>query len=326
MNFAIIVQDAVRLLSRIGLVGLVIPIAIGCESLKTREQMEEEAPLSSTTIGPPAPSTYTPTPIAIDVVKKRTPKLGLILGPGGVKALAHIGVLAALQKEKIPVSSIVGLEWGAWIGAYYAQAGHPQDAEWSLAKLKAEDLPQKKGLFSSTLEPVSVNSLGDFFNSSFHQPDLAKMKIPMACPVVSLQNGKVLWQHQGDVRDALRKCLPFPPLLAPQVAGYYAGASEVVEATKYLKARGAELVVLVDVMPAANALPRKLKEENPSMALLYHSLGRELALSSRVVDEVILVPTGMASVLSLDQRRELIRQGGQMGALAAKRLAKKYGY
>ena len=48
-------------------------------------------------------------------------KVGLALGTGAARGLAHIGVLAVLEKEGIPVDVIAGISAGAAIGAIYAQ-------------------------------------------------------------------------------------------------------------------------------------------------------------------------------------------------------------
>jgi NTE family protein len=51
---------------------------------------------------------------------RRRPKLGLALGAGGARGLAHIGVLKALQQEDIPIDFIAGSSIGALMGAVYA--------------------------------------------------------------------------------------------------------------------------------------------------------------------------------------------------------------
>jgi len=47
-------------------------------------------------------------------------KIGLVLGGGGARGAAHIGVLRALEREHIPVDYIAGTSMGAIIGALYA--------------------------------------------------------------------------------------------------------------------------------------------------------------------------------------------------------------
>jgi predicted acylesterase/phospholipase RssA len=49
-------------------------------------------------------------------------RLGLALGGGGVRGLAHIGVLTVLDREGIPIHAIAGTSMGAIIGAAYALA------------------------------------------------------------------------------------------------------------------------------------------------------------------------------------------------------------
>jgi len=53
-------------------------------------------------------------------VAKEKLKVGLALGGGGARGLAHIGVLKALERENIPIDLITGTSMGAIIGAVYA--------------------------------------------------------------------------------------------------------------------------------------------------------------------------------------------------------------
>ncbi len=50
----------------------------------------------------------------------KRPRIIVVLGGGGAKGLAHIGVLRALEEERIPIDQIVGVSVGALIGALYA--------------------------------------------------------------------------------------------------------------------------------------------------------------------------------------------------------------
>ena len=50
----------------------------------------------------------------------RKPKLGLALGAGGARGIAHVGVLKVLERKNIPIDLIVGTSIGALVGAAYA--------------------------------------------------------------------------------------------------------------------------------------------------------------------------------------------------------------
>jgi len=54
---------------------------------------------------------------------KTKSKVGLALGGGGARGLAHVGVLKVLEEEQIPIDIIAGTSMGSIIGAMYAQ--HP---------------------------------------------------------------------------------------------------------------------------------------------------------------------------------------------------------
>jgi len=58
---------------------------------------------------------------------KEKQSLTLVLGGGGARGMAHVGVLRILEREEIPILRIVGTSMGAVIGAMYAQ--HPDVAE-----------------------------------------------------------------------------------------------------------------------------------------------------------------------------------------------------
>jgi len=51
---------------------------------------------------------------------RKRPKLGLALGAGGARDIAHVGVLKVLQREGIPIDLIVGTSIGSLVGAAYA--------------------------------------------------------------------------------------------------------------------------------------------------------------------------------------------------------------
>lgn len=54
-------------------------------------------------------------------MKKHERKVGLALGGGGARGLAHVGVLEVLEREKIPIDCIAGTSMGAFVGGVYSQ-------------------------------------------------------------------------------------------------------------------------------------------------------------------------------------------------------------
>ena len=55
-----------------------------------------------------------------DGLRDSRPRVGLVLGGGGARGAAHIGVLKELERLRIPVDAIVGTSMGAIVGGLYA--------------------------------------------------------------------------------------------------------------------------------------------------------------------------------------------------------------
>lgn len=58
--------------------------------------------------------------LSFNAVAKERPKVGVVLGGGGTKGAAHIGVLKALEEMHIPIDYIAGTSMGAYVGGLYA--------------------------------------------------------------------------------------------------------------------------------------------------------------------------------------------------------------
>src|ERR1700691_5199496 len=129
-----------------GLSALALSALIGCQSATKQSNLPPprftgvEVNVPGAT---PAPTESVPNQ-APTPLKTETKKVAVILGPGGAKALAHVGVLAAFQQQRIPVQKVIGLEWGALVGALYASKGQVHDVEWKLYKMEQRSLPRPK--------------------------------------------------------------------------------------------------------------------------------------------------------------------------------------
>src|SRR4051812_46983955 len=59
----------------------------------------------------------------------RRPRIGLVLGGGGARGAAHIGVIKVLEELHIPVDYIVGTSMGSIVGGAYASGASPAEME-----------------------------------------------------------------------------------------------------------------------------------------------------------------------------------------------------
>lgn len=172
-------------------------------------------------------------------------KIGLVLGGGGARGLAHIGVLQSLQAYNIPIDIIVGSSIGALIGAMYAQ--HP-DADFVeqkyrefLASDKFSALGGTRFRKSNTYEPEDLlHQLSReikrrvVINLAAHRKSLLKPErlhvsieylvetgsiehtsIPFACSAVDITSGKEVVFQNGDIHQAVSASAAIPGFLPP---------------------------------------------------------------------------------------------------------------
>lgn len=300
----------------------IIFFAIGCASQSKKTEAKKSEPQnqqeSATNTQAEARSTPPSTRAAT------LPKVGLILGPGGLKAFAHIGVLHELEKARIPIHSIVGIEWGSLVGGLYALKSKSNDVEWKMLKLKKEDLPGP-AWFRSDAEPKDISSLESFFNEVFENKNISDAEIAFTCPAISVNGERVIWAKNGALKDALTMCLPYPPLYKPH-NDFVASAFEVKEAAKKLRDNGAEVVIFVNVLAQGQVLKSKKGNGGFETQLLWTAVRNRMTQDQEAVDFVIGVHTRDYDIINFDARRSMILFGSQSGMIAVKKLSEKYGF
>jgi len=150
--------------------------------------------------------------------RARRRSLGLALGAGGARGLAHIGVIKALNAADIPIDSIVGTSSGALVGAIYA-AGQLENFErevrhyeWTDVLTMFDPVWPRSGLMSGRkgLERMAAGL------REWRIEDLA---IPFAAVAVDLVSGDEIHIREGPVIDAIRASVSIPGIFVPQRHG-----------------------------------------------------------------------------------------------------------
>lgn len=146
--------------------------------------------------------------------------IGLALGSGSARGLAHIGVLKVLEREGIPINAISGASIGALIAGLYA-AGVPLEDLESIA-LKAtrrtvlsfiDPIPSLKGLMLG-------KKIQELLRSFIGSADFSELKIPVALVATDILTGEeVVFKNNGDVVDAIRASISIPVVFVPVRVG-----------------------------------------------------------------------------------------------------------
>lgn len=302
----------ITILSALLLSGCQHPRSVKAPKVEAQPPKEQPAPRRK------APSVQVP-----EFASRRAPKIGLILGPGGAKALAHIGVLQEFERYKVPIEAIVGLEWGALIGGLYAANGEVHELDWKITKLPKLNV-QKKNFFSSQWQPLKKATFAPFLKQ-VAQGKLQNTKIPFACPFTFTGAKKVKMAKSGSLRKGIQTCWAFPPIFARRsvVAAPYA----IAESVDYLIKGGVELIIYVDVLGGVKQQDFKSWPDSWWNWLLWSSVQSITSKSTYYgVNEKINIDTSSYSFVDTDQRLRLIQLGQQEAAGAVEKLSEKYDF
>ncbi len=188
-------------------------------------------------------------------------KLGLALGSGGSRGVAHVGILKALDEEGLTPDYICGCSMGSVVGAAYA-SGMTPEAIWEVVKkLRVLDIispsRQRGGLFGTKkMRALLKKHIGEI--------QFSDLKIPFHCIAVDMITQKLVEFKEGDLIDAVvaSSSIPavFHPLVKEDMRLVDGGVLERVPVSQ-VKRMGADVVVAVDVLgqrPCKEDCPRVL--------------------------------------------------------------------
>lgn len=218
--------------------------------------------------------------------KKKKKKLGLALGSGGAKGMAHVGILRAFDEEGISFDCVAGTSIGSVIGAMYA-AGYSSAS--MIKYLDELDFFAAQTIVKLTLTGKSVE---DIFGDVIGGSSFDDLLIPFAAVATDLKTGEEVVIKSGSVAKAMRASSAIPPVLKPAsvngkmlIDGAYVNSvpSDVV------KNMGADIVIGVNLsahLPFNDRIKAALDEKYPDNGVKIC----DRAMAGRVYSDVLLTP------------------------------------
>ncbi|MBN2186023.1 MAG: patatin-like phospholipase family protein [Dehalococcoidia bacterium] len=208
---------------------------------------------------------------------RKIPKVGLALGGGGARGLAHIGVLKALEEESIPIDMIAGTSAGAMVGACYAKERNASILEelvlgidWrKMARLVDPNLLLLGKGF------VHGDKIKEFGKSIIGDAKFEDLEIPLAVVAADAQTTEEIVIDRGSVLEAVRASISLPVILTPVKHGnrfLIDGGIVNPVPVDVVRNMGAEVVIAVNVEPSPFPKrqvrlteEKKMPEETPSL-------------------------------------------------------------
>jgi NTE family protein len=145
--------------------------------------------------------------------KRGGPRIGLALGGGFARGIAHIGVLRAIEKNHIPIHAISGVSAGAMVAAAWASGSASQDIEKVALSMKFRDVAR----WTLNLRGLGSNDrMITFLTRLLKANEFEQMRIPLAIVATDLVRGKAVTFHdKGDVVLPIRASCAYPGLFQP---------------------------------------------------------------------------------------------------------------
>ncbi len=145
-------------------------------------------------------------------VPAKVPSIGLALGGGFARGIAHIGVLKVLEEENIPVGFVAGTSVGALIGAAYCSGVSPAELEQIASHVRFRDLARwtlSRYGFASNLRMIN------FLNKVLKVKTFEELRIPLAITATDFASGEGLVFRTGPLADPVRASCAYPGVFLP---------------------------------------------------------------------------------------------------------------
>jgi NTE family protein len=182
-------------------------------------------------------------------------KVGLVLGGGGSRGVAHIGVLQVLVREGIPIDFIVGTSMGGIVGVLFALGVAPDQLADEMSVLRGNSLINVKRWSARSRQRMLRNLLSEALDGK----TFADLRIPTTLMAVDMRHGVEVALNEGPLMPAALATSAVPALFPPvELDGMQLADGGVIDslATHVAFERGADKVIAVDIEPP-------LEKDNP---------------------------------------------------------------
>ena len=141
------------------------------------------------------------------------PRLGLALGGGFARGIAHVGVLRAFERARIPIHYISGVSAGSIVAAAFASGSSSDEIELVARKMRFSDVARWRISWQGL---VGSDPMRKFLARVLKVFDFEKMNIPLAVVATDLTAGApAVFRDKGDVVMPIRASCSYPGLFQP---------------------------------------------------------------------------------------------------------------
>ncbi|MFH2085620.1 MAG: patatin-like phospholipase family protein [bacterium] len=246
-------------------------------------------------------------------------KVGLALGSGGPRGLAHIGVIKALVENNISIDVVAGTSAGAVVGGLYLSLGSIEQVEKIFVDLTLRDLANIFAGIGRKSGVINGDKLEQFIEGYVDGMLIEDLRIPFSAIATDVQSGQVIEFTCGSLTRAIRASGSIPGFVdVVNIDSQYlvdGGVSEPVP-VRTAKKLGAKVVLAVN-LDAKNFIDDIFVKNKPlpttmgiaAIKLLRYHLAQELCREAEIVIEPDVSGIAWMNMTSYRDRVNIIARG-----------------
>jgi len=275
------------------------------------------------------PNIYIPSKPPKPLTLKQQPRVAIVLGGGGARGYAHIGVLKVLQKAGIPIDLVVGSSAGSLIGSLYADSGNANKVQNIMMRASFWDFADISN-FPSLKGPIKGYHFQKFLLRHMQARQFRQLKKRFVTVATNLKNGKMYVIDSGPIPPAVEASAAIPGAVQPVhlygkilIDGSMVNPIPADVAKRYHP----KVIIAVNI---SQTLPKHL----PLTAFGIYDRAYKISwlalsrLSERDADIVIRPNVGQVGTFDISQKRRMLATGERTARRmlpAIKRLLKQKG-
>ncbi|MFO1287949.1 MAG: patatin-like phospholipase family protein, partial [Rubrivivax sp.] len=286
------------------------------------------------------------------------PKVGLVLGGGGARGAAHIGVLEVLERLRVPVDCVAGTSMGALVAGAWAAGLSPQQMRDELARADWADMFQDNPDYAElnhrnkrlsqrflpgsetgvsmrgAITPpgvVSAQKIKLFFNrlvrADAGERRLEELPLPVSIVATDIGTGERVVLREGSLTTAMRASMSVPGLMAPLEAGgrklVDGGLVDNLPVREVRERCGAEVVIAVNVgsTPLAPDEVRGLLTVSAQVIALLTEQNVQATLATLTPRDIVIQPElGPVTAADFEHHAQAADRGREAAQEQAPRL------
>lgn len=138
-------------------------------------------------------------------------KVGIVLSGGGIRGIAHLGVLKALLNAGIKISHISGTSAGSIVGAFYASGIDPEEGLEIFLRTRLLRFMRPAG----SLGLVNIEHTSTLLNNFFPENRIENLKIPLTIAATNFSEGTLTYFSNGPLIRAIQASCCIPGIFRP---------------------------------------------------------------------------------------------------------------